>query len=544
MFTVRDALALEVMRGARVVAGAAGLGREVRWAHVVDVPDVAHWVRGGELVLTTAVSLRDDPDGWRGLVPALHERGLAGLALAIGPYLERIPAEMAAQADEVGFPLIELPWDVPFEDVTMAISEQIISAQSVLLRRSAEIHDRLTARVLQGGGFAELAADLAGLLGRSVLMLDAAANVLAGAPSGVVVSVRNADERLPRALVEYLHRNAPPPDHAGPAHAWRLAARPDLGLAVSCLVTPVVAGRQTLGYVLAGAVGGEGGEGGERADGDLDAPTLERAATVAALLFYKERAVREAESRLEGSLIDRLLAGSTLDGATEAAARRVGLDSAGHYAVALLHPGENSRAALASALRGVLARLRQPRLFGERDGCLVLFLAVSDAEAAALARRLLHELEAPRPVRLAVGRGGALVGLPSGYDEAREALAVARRLDTPDAVTLFGELGVLHWLYRLPSAVRADSAFVHKVRLLAEYDAARGAGLLATLAAYLQHGGAIGEAAAALGVHRHTLTYRLDKIEKLCELDLADQLVRLNLQVALLDQRLHGEPES
>jgi purine catabolism regulator len=98
-------------------------------------------------------------------------------------------------------------------------------------------------------------------------------------------------------------------------------------------------------------------------------------------------------------------------------------------------------------------------------------------------------------------------------------------------------------VWTLPPAVRADNAYIRKVRLLIDYDRAKGADLLATLDAYLQHGGALTQAAATLFVHRHTLTYRLDKIERLCDLDLSAPLVRLNLQVALIEYRLHGDAE-
>lgn len=32
----------------------------MRWAHVAEVADIAHLLRGGELVLTTGVALPDD----------------------------------------------------------------------------------------------------------------------------------------------------------------------------------------------------------------------------------------------------------------------------------------------------------------------------------------------------------------------------------------------------------------------------------------------------------------------------------------------------
>lgn len=55
--TVREVLALDpVRRGApRLVAGAAGLDRPVRWVHVAEVPDIATLLGGGELVLTTGI---------------------------------------------------------------------------------------------------------------------------------------------------------------------------------------------------------------------------------------------------------------------------------------------------------------------------------------------------------------------------------------------------------------------------------------------------------------------------------------------------------
>src|SRR5205823_6481591 len=135
MFTVRDALELEVLRQAHLVAGTQGLDREVRWAHVVDVPDVPQWVRAGDLLLTTGVSWGDRAESRDRLVPALYEQDLAGMILAVGDYLAHAPREMIAQADQLAFPLIELPWDVPFEDVVLAVSECIINAQTRMLRR-------------------------------------------------------------------------------------------------------------------------------------------------------------------------------------------------------------------------------------------------------------------------------------------------------------------------------------------------------------------------------------------------------------------------
>ena len=61
----------------------------------------------------------------------------------------------------------------------------------------------------------------------------------------------------------------------------------------------------------------------------------------------------------------------------------------------------------------------------------------------------------------------------------------------------------------------------------------RGEDLVASLDAYYRHG-SIATAARALFVHRHTLEYRLKRIEDLVQADLSDPITRLLMQLALV----------
>ena len=58
---MREALALDCMRGARIVAGADGADRRIRGVNVMEDANIVRWMRGGELLLTTGYSIRDDP---------------------------------------------------------------------------------------------------------------------------------------------------------------------------------------------------------------------------------------------------------------------------------------------------------------------------------------------------------------------------------------------------------------------------------------------------------------------------------------------------
>lgn len=58
--------------------------------------------------------------------------------------------------------------------------------------------------------------------------------------------------------------------------------------------------------------------------------------------------------------------------------------------------------------------------------------------------------------------------------------------------------------------------------------------VVATVRAVLAHGGDVGRTAAALGVHRNTIRYRIGRFEELTGLDLSDQTDRLVVELQLL----------
>jgi PucR family transcriptional regulator, purine catabolism regulatory protein len=70
--------------------------RSRRWAHPVDIPQASEWVRSGELLLTTFCGLRNDPDAQLRLCGELAAKGLAGMVVAVGQYLDHVPQSACA----------------------------------------------------------------------------------------------------------------------------------------------------------------------------------------------------------------------------------------------------------------------------------------------------------------------------------------------------------------------------------------------------------------------------------------------------------------
>jgi hypothetical protein len=160
--TVREALTVEGLQHARVLAGAAGLDRAITFVNVMEVPDILDWVKPGEVLVPTTYPLRDARSSLRDLIPRLNDKGLAGIAIKPQRYLDAVPAEILTLASELGFPVLELPPATAFAGV-----------------------------MLSGGGLAEIAALLAGILQRPVSILGGDGECLAmtGPPPGLAADV-------------------------------------------------------------------------------------------------------------------------------------------------------------------------------------------------------------------------------------------------------------------------------------------------------------------------------------------------------------------
>ena len=107
-----EALRLAPLAGARVLAGDGGLDRVIEHVTVVDAPDAADWLRGGEFVLTTAYGVKDTPEGQVELIKRMISAGVACLGIKLRRFIDALSDEALACADDADFPVIELPYEV------------------------------------------------------------------------------------------------------------------------------------------------------------------------------------------------------------------------------------------------------------------------------------------------------------------------------------------------------------------------------------------------------------------------------------------------
>ena len=539
--TVADVLKeIPLFSSAQVVAGQKGLHRVIRWTHIVDFPDVEPWVRAGDFLLTTAFALKDNPAMQRELIPSLVQKGLSGMAVAIGRYFYEIPPEMTRSADDLAFPILTIPFEIPFVEITQAIHRRIVMEQYDLLEKSFHIHRVLTQLVLQEGDLGAVAESLAKLINRSVTIEDTSFHLLAYAAASPEDDVRKqtiSEGRTPEPVVTYLTaqgffdeiRRNPGPRLLPPI--------PQLGLTLERIIAPIIVGAQLYGYVWIIAANNPLAE--------LDFQAIESATIVAALIITRQQTIYETEQRLKDSLLNNLIDPDPYHDIASVIEtfQKLGLQYG--YQVLVLEQVSDKlldSSRLCALIEAEMRTTEQRVTVIHREQRFIVLLGATEAAQGKDAAERLLQVTKDEGIALAIGIGSfsrQATHVRQCYQQAQEALQIGKTLSPGQpGVWVFEDLGFLHWLRSLPSDLQSDNRYYGLIRAMEEYDQKNDSELLKTLEAYLDHLGNSQQAARVLFIHRNTLNQRLGKIEENWDIDLKNSQTLINLIVAIKNWRL------
>jgi hypothetical protein len=128
--TVKEALNIGRLKEGKVVAGEKGLDRIVSYVDILEVPDAINWLRGEELLLTTGYAIKDKPDVQENLILELARLNAAGIVIKLNRFLNDIPEKMIEKANEVNLPIIQIPPDIPYIEITHPLLKEILLNQN------------------------------------------------------------------------------------------------------------------------------------------------------------------------------------------------------------------------------------------------------------------------------------------------------------------------------------------------------------------------------------------------------------------------------
>jgi len=274
--------------------------------------------------------------------------------------------------------------------------------------------------------------------------------------------------------------------------------------------------------------------------GDLERLLARQAAMVVALELMRERVVRETERRLAGDLLNEALSGRLDREELSGRLRPFGIDE---EAAVLVFELEDPHSAEADA-ESRMSEIGAPGLVATTSASgrplLCAIVRTDGTEPTEIARRLREALvRVHGDVRAAASRRTGVGALRRAFHEARCALEATSLSngEAPD-VASHEDLGAFTLLLALQDddALRAysDGLLEPIERTEGEY----GGELLRSLEAFIENNGNWERAARRLYCHRHTLRYRIRKVEELTGRDLGRATDRIELWLALRAREL------
>lgn len=124
----------------KLVAGEAGLDREVLWTHMVDSDTISAFLQGQELTFTTGIGISEKLPLLK-LVQEVYRNGASGIVVNIGPYVENIGQDVLDFANEKAFPVFEVPWKIHMAEIMRIICFAITKEQQSRIEVTAALNN-------------------------------------------------------------------------------------------------------------------------------------------------------------------------------------------------------------------------------------------------------------------------------------------------------------------------------------------------------------------------------------------------------------------
>jgi purine catabolism regulator len=529
--TIFDLLRLALPVGTTLVAGRQGANRRVTWVHVLNTrPPAFPDLQGGEMALLSldAMRLLSDKLTLVTLVRDLSEMEVS--AIGVVGEIGR-PAEAAA--DDLGIPLLRLPDTASLRDIERHVAQVLMGSPLSPDERGAEIREQLLQLSTENRGLEALVTVLANMIGKTVVAQDkrlrplAVAGPLKNSPQWPLIEDALYDTNpLPALFRDRVEVAQASPDPVA-------IALPRLNM--RRLVAPIVAGKMGRGFLSLIFD--------ETTPYDaLDVSFTRHGAAVCALEMAKEKAIREAQKRVQGNVLEQFLGGMISESEALLRLTRLGYQPEQRYTTLYMGgmrentPTARQIEALCNEQSSALGHGALVQPYGSE---VIVFCEGDESHARDLALAVQGRVVERYGERIATGLGQSANDLRAWRESFQQAVAAYRtaqqwKLTTPLA---FREMGVYRLLSLLVGSPELRKFYYETLGELTE-TTPQNAEFIATLEAFFAEHGNLTRTAKRLHIHRNTLLYRMDRIQEISGLDLDNPETRLATHLALRIRRI------
>ncbi|WP_100332605.1 PucR family transcriptional regulator [Bacillus xiapuensis] len=169
---LNELLELPVFKGTVLLAGEQSAECEVNTVNMMDAPDIIHFLKRNELLITTAFHFKDDLDSLLQLMKEMAKHGCSGLGIKTKRFLQEIPEAAISLANELRFPLLEIPVHTSLDDIVNKSLSHILDRRTNELHHAMKVHQQFTSQIMNGKGIRNLLDSLSSLIHLPAVLLN------------------------------------------------------------------------------------------------------------------------------------------------------------------------------------------------------------------------------------------------------------------------------------------------------------------------------------------------------------------------------------
>ncbi|HSI67027.1 MAG TPA: PucR family transcriptional regulator ligand-binding domain-containing protein [Planococcus sp. (in: firmicutes)] len=541
--TIDKLLNYELLKGANVLTGQnQTTKRHVQWISVIEMP-VENFVRQNEVVLTTAMGCNENVENFKKFVQDVIDSDASALLVALGRHVFSIPAEVVQLAEEQGFILIEIPWEVRFSNIIEEVMREINSMEQKERILSEQVQQEMLKLILKESELIRIVTYIQEKLDCEIVITDSA---------GALMEKDGYSSAFKELWWQYLARGILPvrkelkENNHNPMIQKIQTIEEGGRVMLQLPVLQVLADPQGYLYVLLPA--------GVSANSFLTTfrvNLLEHAATTISLWLSKKNAIEETKINLRSDFVQELAKGSFVS-AEQASSRAnlLGYDLSLHYVgivgipenlEGLFNKRKNDYDSFSQWFETMIRYIEEEIFYAAQtlkrkvmvtyqgDQLLVFLESPSGTgfdhatHFLDLVERRLRNLLPEVIMSWGVGsHGKGYLELARSSQHADLALSIGRRKKGVGQRMLYENTKVDRILMELAGNAEMKEIILSSIGPLVRYDQERNMDLIATFSTYNMYQGNVSQTARAMNLHRQSLLYRLRKIESLTNLSMLD----------------------
>lgn len=523
---------LDVFKSAEILAGEEGVSRKILNVTLIDAPDGYNWYRDGEFIVTTGYAFTNNVDWQDGLlnfIEKLAERNCSGIGIKLKRYIPFIPKQVIDYANKNKLPIISIPNEPSWTDFIVPAVTEINKQQKQELEMTHKVYKQFHNHLKENGKLNELANLLESIIKlpitiyirdfNKIVNTDSSTfkrtdieNIISDVFSGINQPIQTVNLKNKKFTVRWIYSS----DRlVGAVFVWGLSSNINAWKKAALEETTIIT-----------------------------AVEIERLRTISNTYQHFRNDFLEVlleETNLQREVISRR-------------AKEVNWDLEDHYKVVVLdydidHISTNIDLPISQSILNMLndfkneLRWLMPKtLIGLDSQNRLALLIADDLDERVLIYNLKRVIKTVNITTFygGIGRFKNVENVSSSYKEAILALKVAHANESNNLISEkqllirnFTNLDVERILFSEDPKAESENLVTEYLQKIIDYDQLKDSEILTTLKMFINNDANFDTTADAMFIHKNTVRYRINKIQKLTNLDPGNMKDLLLLQLAI-----------